>query len=352
MVRSWLLDLIAAELSGNPRLDTIAPIVADSGEGRWTVAEAIDLDVPAPVITLSLIERLSSRDANSFSRRLLAAMRHQFGGHAIETLKKSAVRQSHDRRHSIDLAEAVAPDPRGSLRPADPCAIVIFGASGDLARRKLIPALYELASPTSVWRGALPSSVLRRTPMSDDAFRDEAAEAVRKHASEGAADEEQAARVSAIVQLRRRRLRRSPKHFRGSISAPRRNSTASTISKATVSTIWPLRRKSIRWSIEQLGGAHWRRAGTASPGRASSSKNRTARDLASARQLNRAVLEVFDESQVYRIDHYLGKDTVQNLLVLRFGNGIFEPLWNRNYVDHVQITAAEDAGRGNTRRVL
>ena len=89
VVRSWLLELIAAELAENPRLDAIAPVVADSGEGRWTVAEAIDLDVPAPVMTLSLIERLSSRDANSFSRRLLAAMRHQFGGHAIEPEKKS-----------------------------------------------------------------------------------------------------------------------------------------------------------------------------------------------------------------------------------------------------------------------
>ena len=84
VVRSWLLDLIAAELAENPRLEEIAPVVADSGEGRWTVAEAMDLDVPAPVITLSLLERLSSRDQDSFSRRLLAAMRHQFGGHAIE----------------------------------------------------------------------------------------------------------------------------------------------------------------------------------------------------------------------------------------------------------------------------
>jgi 6-phosphogluconate dehydrogenase len=88
VVRSWLLDLIAAELSENPRLDSIAPVVADSGEGRWTVAEAIDLDVPAPVITLALIERLTSRDANSYSHRLLAAMRRQFGGHAVEPAAK------------------------------------------------------------------------------------------------------------------------------------------------------------------------------------------------------------------------------------------------------------------------
>ena len=69
-------------------------------------------------------------------------------------------------------------------------------------------------------------------------------------------------------------------------------------------------------------------------------------DLASARKLNAQVLEVFDESQVFRIDHYLGKETVQNLMALRFANALFEPVWNRNYIDHVQITAAEDIGIG------
>ena len=84
VVRSWLLDLTANALDKNPTMDGIAPYVADSGEGRWTVDEAIDLDVPAPVITLSLLERLRSRDTESFSDKLLSAMRNQFGGHEIK----------------------------------------------------------------------------------------------------------------------------------------------------------------------------------------------------------------------------------------------------------------------------
>ena len=84
VVRSWLLDLTANALATNPGMDGIAPWVADSGEGRWTVAEAIDLDVPAPVITASLIERLRSRDSESFADKLLSAMRNEFGGHAIK----------------------------------------------------------------------------------------------------------------------------------------------------------------------------------------------------------------------------------------------------------------------------
>ncbi|HEU4774153.1 MAG TPA: decarboxylating 6-phosphogluconate dehydrogenase [Lysobacter sp.] len=84
VVRSWLLDLTALALEKNPAMDGIAPYVEDSGEGRWTVAEAIDLDVSAPVITLALLERLRSRDADSYSDKLLAAMRNQFGGHAMK----------------------------------------------------------------------------------------------------------------------------------------------------------------------------------------------------------------------------------------------------------------------------
>ena len=84
VVRSWLLDLTADALGRNPEMKDIAPYVVDSGEGRWTVAEAIDLDVPAPIITASLIERLRSRDSDSFSDKLLSEMRNEFGGHAMK----------------------------------------------------------------------------------------------------------------------------------------------------------------------------------------------------------------------------------------------------------------------------
>ena len=84
VVQSWLLDLTAAALAENPGLEGIAPYVSDSGEGRWTVAEAIDLDIAAPVITLALLQRLQSRDSESFSNKLLSALRNQFGGHEMK----------------------------------------------------------------------------------------------------------------------------------------------------------------------------------------------------------------------------------------------------------------------------
>jgi glucose-6-phosphate 1-dehydrogenase len=241
---------------------------------------------------------------------------------------------------SIDLADVIASDPRGSLRPADACAIVIFGASGDLARRKLIPALYELAAQQCLARHFAIVG-FARTPMSDDAFRDSAAEAVRKY-SGGAIDE---ARLRDFLQWFT--------YVSGDYASPeafqRLNARAQELDRqyhlegnrlyylATPPEVYT-------HVIEQLGKAQMARGVDEKSWTRIIVEKPYGRDLATARQLNRAVLEVFDEWQVYRIDHYLGKDTVQNLLVLRFGNGIFEPLWNRNYVDHVQITAAESLG--------
>ena len=84
VVRSWLLDLVARALDENPKLDGVVPFVSDSGEGRWTVFEAINKDVAAPVITLSLLQRIRSRDTDSFGDKMLAVMREQFGGHAVK----------------------------------------------------------------------------------------------------------------------------------------------------------------------------------------------------------------------------------------------------------------------------
>ncbi len=224
--------------------------------------------------------------------------------------------------------------------PSDPCAIVMFGASGDLARRKLLPALYDLAihaclAPRFRLLG------FARTSMSDDSFRSAASEFLPKDASGGSRDG------------KRREFLGQLQYFSGNYDDPQSyRRLAGRLDEldgesrlggnrlfyvATPPEVYPR-------IIEHLGAA-----GLAQPGSKDSwtriiIEKPVGHDGASARDLNRQVLRVFDESQVYRIDHYLGKETVQNLLVFRFGNGIFEPLWNRNYIDHVQINAAESLG--------
>jgi len=239
------------------------------------------------------------------------------------------------------IAEAGALQPQSSVSLADPCAIVIFGASGDLTRRKLIPALFELANCGSLAsRFAIVG--FARSPLSDAAFQDSAAEAIRSDSESCRVSEESL-----------RKFAQSFAYVAGEYDQPggfeKLSHRLEELDKerhlegnrlfylATPPAVYPK-------VIAQI-----KKAGLAKPAKDGSwvrivIEKPFGRDLASARELNRIVLDAFDESQVYRIDHFLGKDTVQNLLALRFGNGIFEPLWNRNYVDHVQITAAESLG--------
>jgi glucose-6-phosphate 1-dehydrogenase len=223
----------------------------------------------------------------------------------------------------------------------DPCAVVLFGASGDLAKRKVIPAMFDLAAHNSLGeRYAIIG--FARTVMNDDSFRATVGEAAKGISEVGPIDpaewDEFASNLyyisgdysdsQAYTNLAKRLTE---------LEASKQLGGNRLFYLSTPPEVYPD-------IIEQLG-----KAGLSKPANENSwvrviIEKPFGRDLATAKELNRKVRCVFEERQVYRIDHYLGKDTVQNLLVLRFGNGIFEPLWNRNYVDHVQITASETLG--------
>jgi glucose-6-phosphate 1-dehydrogenase len=232
------------------------------------------------------------------------------------------------------------PDAYFCEMPTDPCSIVIFGASGDLARRKLLPALYDLAAHSCL----APRFRLvgfARTEMDDAQFRKTAEEALRGSKEIGPIDKK-------VLKEFLSHLHYSPGTYDDPGSFERLATKLVELDEsyslsgnrlfylATPPEIYPK-------VVAQLGQAKLARTAEKSWVRIIIEKP-FGRDRETARELNRHVLEVFEESQVYRIDHYLGKETVQNLLVFRFGNGIFEPLWNRNFISHVEITAAETLG--------
>jgi glucose-6-phosphate 1-dehydrogenase len=210
-----------------------------------------------------------------------------------------------------------------SLQPPAPQDIVIIGASGDLSRRKLLPALYNLAAAGLLpQRGDIIGAA--RTDMSGGRFSEFARESIKQFSRTGFDErlwEELAPRVT-FAHLGGEGYA----HLTECAREDRRLIYLAIPPSAVPGTLQALRSAKLvagtRLVVEKPFG----------------------RDLASAQELNRAIREVFDESQVFRIDHYLGKETVQNILVFRFGNSVFERVWNRDAIDHVQITVAESIG--------
>ena len=223
-------------------------------------------------------------------------------------------------------------------RRVPPCAIVIFGASGDLSKRKLLPSLYRLFYERRISQNfaVIGSS---RTPMSDDEFRDKMRESVSKFLEDAPFDEDVWKSFAQTLF-----------YVPGDINKPESYEDLkkkldevekSHLTAGNVLFYLSTQPSYYAEAVLALGehklneGNGWRRVIIEKP---------FGHDLESARKLNIEIHKVFDESEVYRIDHYLGKETVQNILAFRFGNSMFEPLWNRRYVDHVQITAAESIG--------
>jgi glucose-6-phosphate 1-dehydrogenase len=226
--------------------------------------------------------------------------------------------------------------------PAESCTFVIFGVTGDLAHRLLIPALYNLAAS-----GLLPEVFalvgVARGEMSGDSLRANLRKSLTQFATRPV-DEKIADRLFARVSFvpgaaddaqTYERLRVELEKIEGAnVTGGNRLFYLATPPVAFT----PIGRHLGQSGLAREENGAWRRVIIEKP---------FGTDLASAQALNRTLLEVLEEHQIYRIDHYLGKETVQNLLVLRFANGLFEPIWNRNHIDHVQITVAEtvDVGR-------
>ena len=230
-------------------------------------------------------------------------------------------------------------DPLRFHRKSPPCAVVIYGANGDLTKRKLMPALYRLAYEGRLAPGFAVMGV-SRTAMTDDEFRDRMHESVKKFLEDSPFDEDLWKSFAQGIFYQAGDVG-DPSSFPALANCLKEVEKAR---KTEDNVLYYLSTQPSQYAeiAEGLAGAGmnkgngWRRIVIEKP---------FGHDLAERAGTARPVWKsVFEESEIYRIDHYLGKETVQNIMAFRFGNGIFEPLWNRRYIDHVQITAAESIG--------
>ncbi len=237
-----------------------------------------------------------------------------------------------------------SPDPaipiqETQARPPDPCMMVIFGAGGDLTKRKLIPALHNLAR-TKLLPPQFAIVGISREDTTTEEFRKRATDAIQKYSTDGvdkpAWDEFVQHLFYHHGDFGDLQMYSKLGELLGKLDKEQGTHGNCLYYLATSPSFFPV-------VVKQLGAAGltksensgWKRVVIEKP---------FGRDLPSAVALNREIGQVLSEKQIYRIDHYLGKETVQNILAFRFANGIFEPVWNRRYVDHVQVTVAEELG--------
>jgi glucose-6-phosphate 1-dehydrogenase len=223
-------------------------------------------------------------------------------------------------------------------RRPDPCILVIFGASGDLTSKKLIPALYSLA-----YRRLLPDNFAivgaARTEETDDDFRERMKQAVQEHARDPFRDDIWSTLAEGMRYVT---LDFADERAEESLSQSLTQVDQERSTQGNRLYYFAVPPAAIGTLVTELGKRRsargWTRLVIEKP---------FGHDLQSAKELNALLQEHFAENEVFRIDHYLGKETVQNMLALRFANGIFEPIWNRQFIDHVQITVAESIGIEN-----
>ena len=308
---------------------------------------AIEEAVPCDVLSASLYTRFRSRQDHTFAEKMLSGMRNKFGGHVERAGRRLICGQAFSPRAYLRNGEIARKSRKNCCTrngigraPRRPLRDGHLWRVGDLTKRKLIPALYNLAKDNLL---------------------------SKEFALVGFARERIDQRA---VPRRDRQGNRRVRHHRIRPRSVALVLAANLLSFAGISTI-PRLTRNLSELLEQIDKEHGTRGNyfyylATSPGFFATDHQAVGRgrpgarkitgwrrviiekpfgrDYDSARALNKEIRKVLDEKQIYRIDHYLGKETVQNILVFRFSNGIFEPIWNRRYIDHVQITVAETVG--------